>query len=552
MEERGVTRLEVCKPAGTDPWMEDVLSRFCKETGRSFVLHVLPDGEPQPSGLKNRLKALYYRLPAPAKALLRFPAWLWIVRRRLPRTHVPRPVLPEGTKPASIVTYFPNIDMAAAKNGRFRSRYWESSTTPSRPPRGRLTRVNWVFIYFPAPQCSFPEAVKLRDRFRENGRDGASFHFLKNFLPPGTSGKASSASASSSSPAGPWSRKSGELFRFPGSRMDLWPVLRRNWEDSTRGWRALERCLMREAFRRYAQWAGPQEWTTFPQENCPWERMLCQSMHDAEAGPVYGAQHSTVRPTDFRYFDDPRMIDDPACRRAMPELWLCNGTGARDALLVGHMPEERAALVEALRYLYLAPKAGEEAAPEVKSTRLLVVTSFFADETDAHLATLAASAKAGLLDGWEVIVKPHPYLPVDGRLKKPLRQAEPPKIVDGAIGNFLTPGRRSGLPTPPPWRSKPPSAGSPCWCRPPRTTWTSAPCRGCPASSPCARPRTWPPPLPRPRPRICPRTTSPSIRRFPAGGNGWDCRHARTRETTRRAESFGFSGAFPEPRTTPG
>ena len=40
MEERGVTRLEVCKPAGIDPWMEDVLSRFCKDTGRSFVLHL--------------------------------------------------------------------------------------------------------------------------------------------------------------------------------------------------------------------------------------------------------------------------------------------------------------------------------------------------------------------------------------------------------------------------------------------------------------------------------------------------------------------------------
>ncbi|HIW79024.1 MAG TPA: hypothetical protein H9874_07755 [Candidatus Bilophila faecipullorum] len=440
MEERGVTRLEVCKPAGTDPWMEDVLSRFCKETGRSFVLHVLPDGEPQPSGLKNRLKALYYRLPAPAKALLRFPAWLWIVRRRLPRTHVPRPVLPEGTKPASIVTYFPNIDMAAAKNGRFRSRYWEKLHDALAPAEGEAHRVNWVFIYFPAPQCSFPEAVKLRDRFRENGRDGASFHFLEEFLTAGDIWKSLVRFGKllvSSRAVEPEVR---ELFRFPGSRMDLWPVLRRNWEDSTRGWRALERCLMREAFRRYAQWAGPQDWTTFPQENCPWERMLCQSMHDAEAGPVYGAQHSTVRPTDFRYFDDPRMIDDPACRRAMPELWLCNGTGARDALLVGHMPEERAALVEALRYLYLAPKAGEEAAPEVKSTRLLVVTSFFADETDAHLATLAASAKAGLLDGWEVIVKPHPYLPVDGRLKNLYGNAEPPKIVDGAIGNFLTPG----------------------------------------------------------------------------------------------------------------
>ena len=75
-----------------------------------------------------------------------------------------------------------------------------------------------------------------------------------------------------------------------------------------------------------------------------------------------------------------------------------------------------------------------------KPTRLLVVTSFFADETDAHLATLAASAKAGTLDGWEVVVKPHPYLPVAERLKNLYGAAEPPSIVDGPIGNFLTPG----------------------------------------------------------------------------------------------------------------
>ena len=163
---------------------------------------------------------------------------------------------------------------------------------------------------------------------------------------------------------------------------------------------------------------------------------------NGDLGPVYGAQHSTVRPTDFRYFDDPRMINDPACRRAMPELWLCNGTGAQDALLAGHMPEDRTALVEALRYLYLAPKPDAEAAPETpaKPTRLLIVTSFFADETDAHLATLAASAKAGTLDGWEVVVKPHPYLPVVERLKNLYGGAEPPSVVDGPIGNFLTPG----------------------------------------------------------------------------------------------------------------
>lgn len=443
MEEKGVTRLELCAPADAEPWMEDVLGRFCKATGREFAARRIGGAEEvRPTGLKARLKECYYRLPAPVKALVRFPAWLWIVRRRLPRTPLSRPALPEDTKPASIVTYFPNIDMTAAKNGRFRSRYWEKLHDALEPTEGKPNRVNWVFLYFPAPQCSFPDAIKLRDRFRANGRDGASFHFLEEFLTNGDIAKSLVRFGKLLLSSRAVEPQVKELFRFPGSQMDLWPVLKENWADSTRGWRALERCLMREAFRRYAEWSGPQDWTTFPQENCPWERMLCQSMHDTDAGPVYGAQHSTVRPTDFRYFDDPRMINDPACRRAMPELWLCNGTGAQDALLVGHMPEDRTALVEALRYLYLAPKPDAETVPEAptKPTRLLVVTSFFADETDAHLATLAASAKAGALDGWEVVVKPHPYLPVVDRLKNLYGAAEPPNVVDGPIGNFLTPG----------------------------------------------------------------------------------------------------------------
>ncbi len=442
MEERGVTRLELCAPEGAEPWMEDVLARFCKASGRSFaVRHVAGEGAAAPVGLKARLRELYYRLPAPVKALVRFPAWLWIVRRRLPRTELVRPVLPEGVQPGSIVTYFPNIDMPAAKNGRFRSRYWEKLHDALRPAEGRPHRVNWVFLYFPAPQCSFPEAIRLRDRFRASGEDGASFHFLEEFLTNGDIWKSLLRFGKLLFSSRGIEPKARELFVFPGSQMDLWPVLKENWADSTRGWRALERCLMREAFRRYAEWAGPQAWTTFPQENCPWERMLCQSMHDAEAGPVYGAQHSTVRPTDFRYFDDPRMINDPACRRAMPELWLCNGTGAQEALLAGHMPEERTALVEALRYQYLASgPAGEPSETAAKPTRLLVVTSFFADETDAHLATLAASARAGVLDGWEVIVKPHPYLPVVERLKKLYGSDEPPSVGEGPIGHFLTPG----------------------------------------------------------------------------------------------------------------
>ena len=146
LDEKGVTRLELCAAAGADPWMEDVLGRFCKATGREFAVRRIGGAEAaQPEGLKAKLKACYYRLPAPVKALVRFPAWLWIVRRRLPRTPLSRPALPEGVKPASIVTYFPNIDMAAAKNGRFRSRYWEKLHDALQPADGKPNRVNWVF-----------------------------------------------------------------------------------------------------------------------------------------------------------------------------------------------------------------------------------------------------------------------------------------------------------------------------------------------------------------------------------------------------------------------
>ena len=74
-----------------------------------------------------------------------------------------------------------------------------------------------------------------------------------------------------------------------------------------------------------------------------------------------------------------------------------------------------------------------------KEDRSLMNVPFFSPSKEQD-AEVAASAKAGTLDGWEVVVKPHPYLPVVERLKNLYGGAEPPSVVDGPIGNFLTPG----------------------------------------------------------------------------------------------------------------
>lgn len=424
----------------SDAALIETLTQFCAQAGYGFRLITPAKTTPTKPPLfsKERLKAEYYALPAHTKALVRFPAWLWQYRRRLPHTTVPRP---QDVTQTSLVTYFPNIDLARAKDGRYRSRYWES-LHDLLTRKGRAA-VNWVFLFFPSSQCDLKQALALRDAFAANGTDGLTFHFLEEFLTCSAVYRAWQRSRLLRYAARKIEPQARELFVFRDSVLNFWPLLKENWYDSFEGWRCLERCLHYEAFKGYAAWCGKQDCTIYVQENCPWERMLCQTMHDAGNRAVYGMQHSTVRPTDFRYFDDPRQFSLPGLERAQPDQWLNNGTAARNALVAAGMPESRSRLVEALRYQYLAtgtPSAAPDTASPATARQLLLCTSFFADETDAHLRTLAEAHAAGALDGWELRIKAHPYLPVEQRLAELFPHGGAPAIVNQPIGELLTPG----------------------------------------------------------------------------------------------------------------
>ena len=109
-------------------------------------------------------------------------------------------------------------------------------------------------------------------------------------------------------------------FRFPDSDIIFWDYMAADWQESFAGWRGLERCLQQRGIANYVRRIGPQRWYTFPLENCPWERMLTHAAHTLrdKNGPVLGAQHSTIRPTDFRYFDDPRTFRKETTRAFQP------------------------------------------------------------------------------------------------------------------------------------------------------------------------------------------------------------------------------------------
>ncbi len=470
MDQEGISDLRL---SGGDDTLREVLADMCSASGRTFSVEqgvAAPLERPAPL-----LRRLYNAAPAPLRALARYGHWLWTVRRRLPaapdagKALAPVQGADGPVQTATIATYFPNVDMKAAGEGRFRSRYWESlhDALHDAAKKEGAPWVRWLFIRFPAPQLSLAQCMALRDRFRAEGKDGASFHYLEEFLRHRDLWAAllrylrlcfgSRKLESTIRPA----------FRFAGSLVNFWPYLAPYWIESFRGWRGLERCLQQRAFDVYAKAAGPQRWTLFPLENCPWERMLTVAMREAgaaatpcsepTAGPVIGAQHSTVRPTDFRYFDDPRTFTPP-CDAFQPDAVRGNGQSACAQWLQAGVPPERLGEVEALRYLYLAESprgkaatsspapnspAGQEtgAAGAGQPKRLLVVTSFFNDETEAHLVLLARALHAGVLNGWQLVVKPHPYLPVEERLRALLgRRASEVRIAQGAIGEELAPG----------------------------------------------------------------------------------------------------------------
>lgn len=435
MDAEGFTALRLY---GGDSALRRTLADFCRASGRRFAQSRDAAPGAKAAGL---LRRFYEAAPAPLRALARYAHWWWTVRRKL--MPAAASLLPTRTPAATIATYFPNVDMQAAKEGRFRSRYWESLHDAldgaARREGGHFVR--WLFVRFPAPGLDLAQCLELRDRFRKEGRDGASFHYLEEFLRHRDLWAAFWRHARLCVASLRVEKSVQPAFCFSGSRLNFWEYLGGYWAESFRGWRGLERCLQQRALQRYAACAGKQRWTLFPLENCPWERMLTQAVHQAGNGPVYGAQHSSLRPTDFRYFDDKRTFAGQLAT-FQPDTILGNGSSACGQWLAAHLPAERLGTTEALRYLYLAdetPSPEHSAPPHGK--RLLAVTSFFADETQAHLELLARALRAGLLDGWEVRVKPHPYLPVRERLHALLgSRADAIFVEEGPIAGCLQAG----------------------------------------------------------------------------------------------------------------
>jgi len=403
---------------GRDRALARTLRQWCKTLGHSYR-HIAAGRRRAPP------RRLSRRLPDPIQAVGYLLLKCWTRYRHHAGSKPKR--TPVVRDQATVITFFPNIDLERTEGGRFWSRYWEQlhGVLDSLP-----VVVNWVWLYVDSEQASYRQAIRLRNTCNRTGPDKYRHILVDEFMTARALARAVATFARSCL-AAVRLRGIRAAFHMKGSSLNFYPILASDWRASLCGVAAMDGALTLELFDEAARQLGPSVWTLFVWENQPWEHAAVVAWRRWRNGRMFGVQHATLPPLDLRAFIDRRDITGPIPEQLpIPDLIAVNGQGSRSLLREAGFPEERLVATEALRYRHL----GEARRPRQRSvSTLLVLTGFRASETRRQLKLLDEAARHGALASYRrVIVKPHPVCAVEPLLGE-LRATFPHEIVKEAL-----------------------------------------------------------------------------------------------------------------------
>jgi surface carbohydrate biosynthesis protein (TIGR04326 family) len=350
----------------------------------------------------------FYRLPPAFRALV------WLFRYSLARWSLRGAGLAEWRNSAAkttFVSYLFNLDTEKAGLGRFESPYWGPLTEALQ--RSEIS-TNWLHIYTEdGLMPSSRKAAELLSIFN-NREKGSQVHVtLDSFL----SSKVILKTLSN------WVRVAwkGNLLcnSLTDSRLEqvnLWPLFRADWRESTSGITAMSNALFDSIFCVALNSLSTQRIGCYLQENQAWEFALIQNWRAAKHGQLIGVPHSTVRFWHLPYFRDRRSYNDVLNDAPpLPDRVAVNGQAAIDVYLASGYPQDQLVKVEALRYIYLNElkvRRTPRSTSKEKIAHMLVLCDYLQKNTNTQMKLLAHLAEHLSLST-VVTVKPHSWCPVD-------------------------------------------------------------------------------------------------------------------------------------------
>lgn len=337
----------------------------------------------------------------------------------------------DGDRALFFCSYFIHLDRESCAAGTFHSHHWEGLPKLLHE-NGYAT--NWIQHYLPSGTVpNTRTANEWLRTFNCNGEEHGFHRFLDAYL---------SWRVVLRVLAG-WFQLTllslrlgniGRAFHPPGSRLSLWPLLRRDWNASMRGAVAINNLLLIELFDIALRDLPHQGKGLYLCENQAWERALIHAWRKYRHGQLIAVAHATVRFWDLRYFADRRTLRSSG-PGVMPQadLVALNGKAAVSAYLDVGFPREAIAECEALRYGYLKGfRVGRSAGPGNGKTNVLILGDYLPSATIQMLQLLVAADRR-MAGSATYTVKPHPGFTV-APADFPTLQL---KVVTDPVGNIL-------------------------------------------------------------------------------------------------------------------
>ena len=392
---------------GNDQALHQTLQNWCRKLGHPYkrsriTKKVVQKGK----GAKEWLRKLPYWCQA-----LAFLVKNWYLRYRHVISICPnRAKQIQKESGATIVNYFPNIDMKKIKHGKYWSRYWGGL----HPVLDRLPfKINWVWFYFESSELNFKEAVSLRDACNKTTPEKNQYFFIEEFLTPGVFLQALKLYVKIYG-EGLRFKESRRAFSFPESSMNFFPVMEKEWKMSFFGNIAIEGAVRIAMFDCMAKILPATPWGLFTWENLSWDFALISAWrrHRKET-QILASQHGFFRPFDLRLYSDSRDFKETGEEAIpLPDKLCVNNKAGMSLLQEAGFPEEKIAMTEALRYFDLKGRHSVYKKPLPSADRtLLVIMGITYRENQYQFQFLNEAAEAGGLQSYsQILVKPHPGL----------------------------------------------------------------------------------------------------------------------------------------------
>ena len=377
-----------------------VFSQWCQKLDHRYQWRRVENINRKISSIK-----IYHIIPTFLKAFVYLLYILWTRKRHLSKRR-------KSTLDAqhSIVTYFPNINTKKAHSGVFYSNYWNDL---HRVFEEQQVKINWLLIYEKNHEFTFQEAVDFCNRLNMQDKNH-NYAFIEEFLDTNSIVNALIVYFKIAIRKFRL-REIENYFHFPNSQLNFWPVSAAEWRSSLYGPNAINSVLMLSIFVTLVKNMPFQKWGLYLYENQPWEKALIRSWRNKRHGKLIGVQHTSLRFLYLNCLEDSETYKLKTFVLPLPDLIAVNGALAENILKQVEFPANRVAKVEALRFMYLAGFLRKEKNLNKNQSKpnILVLTGYARSEVYGQLQLLAEAVKEGALEGHEILIKPHPFSPVD-------------------------------------------------------------------------------------------------------------------------------------------